>query len=77
MTIYRHHNEALAYNGMSLRDWFAASVISDISSQTRWTAEGRQLAAQHAYAMADAMLAARTTPQVTRHDDKTATDGGA
>lgn len=51
--------EAKAQDGMSLRDYFAASVIQGIYANRDFTHENQERMARVAYAMADAMLAAR------------------
>lgn len=52
------------FNGMSLRDYFAAKAMQGWVSDCRMRFEEGQMeeAAQFAYAMADSMLAARKRP---------------
>ena len=78
MTIYSRHDEALAYNGMSLRDYFAASALAGVMEVCRDDTairEGRNPQdhfAIKAYEIADAMLSARGVA-LSPHDAK----GGA
>lgn len=50
-----------AYEGMTLRDWFAGKALQGLLAQSQGTAIASPIeaAAVYAYAMADAMLAAR------------------
>jgi hypothetical protein len=54
----RHRSE-----GMTLRDYFAAKAMQGLLAQSQGTAIGSrvEIAAEYAYAMADAMLKARET----------------
>ena len=48
------------FGGMSLRDWFAGQVLTRVyANEGRYGPEGLKQCAEYAYAMADAMLAAR------------------
>ena len=50
-----------ASSGMTLRDWFAGqALISVYGSGDRYGPEGMRQVAEHAYAMADAMLKQRS-----------------
>lgn len=53
MTVYNLHREALAYNGMSLRDYFAAAALAYSIGKPGVTAATK---AQDAYEIADAMM---------------------
>jgi len=52
---------AAAFQGMTLRDYFAAKAMQGLLAQSQGTALGSPVekAAEYAYAMADAMLKAR------------------
>ena len=64
-----HHTETggpafpagTAYQGMTLRDYFAAKAMQGLIAQSAGTALGSrvEVAAEYAYAAADAMLKAR------------------
>lgn len=49
--------------GMSLRDWFAGQAMAGLLAAKGYHL--RQVAAIDAYNIADAMLAARTTPETS------------
>ena len=51
----------VAHEGMTLRDYFAAKAMQGLLAQSEGTALSSQVevAAEYAYAMADAMLKAR------------------
>ena len=49
--------------GMTLRDYFAAKAMAAMSSGTWFDSNERPEIARRAYALADDMLAARTTQQ--------------
>jgi hypothetical protein len=54
------------YPGMSLRDYFAASIMTGmISTSTSWRSETPEHVAQIAYMLADAMLVERLKPLAT------------
>jgi hypothetical protein len=78
MTIYRHHDEALTYNGMSLRDWFAGQaligIVANVSGLTQRDEEtAEQYFARLSYANADAMLAERAKASEHPSHDQTST----
>ena len=50
-------------SGMTLRDYFAAKAMAAMSSGTWFDSNERPEIARRAYALADDMLAARTTQQ--------------
>lgn len=59
--------KGVQYYGMSLRDYFAAKAVAGLiagamSDGSIWDEESASMASQHAYAVADAMLAARSQP---------------
>lgn len=55
-----HVQEAAASSGMSLRDWFAGQALAGLAASWITERPGHvEKAAAEAYAMADAMLAAR------------------
>ena len=56
-------NQHSAYDGMTLRDWFAGQALVGIMTQRPDSyACWAEANARNAYAMADAMLAARGEP---------------
>jgi hypothetical protein len=58
-------HEDSAFNGMTLRDYFAAKAMQAEMAEPAWHTQAEDWAieiAQIAYRMADAMLAARETP---------------
>ena len=59
-----YHTEVYSAGGMSLRDYFAAKAMNGLLAQSIGTAIGSdpKIAAEYAYAAADAMLATRKTP---------------
>lgn len=61
MTIYNRHDEARSYNGMSLRDYFAASALTGLIAHVP-----ADRVAQISYEVADAMLAARKNEDTGR-----------
>lgn len=58
----RHNPDFDHEPGLSLRDYFAAKAMQGLIAQSMGTALGSdpKIAAEYAYATADAMLAART-----------------
>jgi hypothetical protein len=46
----------VAYDGMTLRDWFAGQALIGLLGEGRWA---EKILAEHAYRTADAMLAER------------------
>lgn len=67
MTVYNRHNEALAYNGMSLLDYFAAEIASGMAaySGTSGVSYGPDDIAGRSYEVAAAMMRRRAEI----HDD--------
>lgn len=61
MTIYNRHNEARAYNGMSLLDYFAAEIAAGMAaySGTSGVSYGPDDIAGRSYAVAAAMMRRR------------------
>lgn len=71
MTIYKNHDEALAYNGMSLRDYFAGQALAGLcanpggpfqandSNGWNFVNTGPNGVAAVCAALADAMIEAR------------------
>ena len=47
-------------NGLTLRDWFAGQALAGVLSNSNMTFERNNEAAEVAYSVADAMLAARS-----------------
>lgn len=56
------HDEFGNFGGMTLRDYFAAKYLEGYMANPNVEFNTRQEAAEQAYAMADAMLIARSRP---------------
>jgi len=58
-----HPHEPLSYDGMTLRDYFAAKAISTVPPQTSYNMKPKEsheaYVSRRAYEMADAMMLAR------------------
>lgn len=55
---FQRNYDAGGHNGLSLRDWFAGQAIA-WAGMKEWASYDEKHAAERAYRLADAMLAAR------------------